>query len=375
MEATEIIGADWPYVLSMMPRDLEESAEERLALRRRRQVGSAGDLLRMALCYGLCDYSLRQTAAWAKLTGIGDMSDVAVLKRLRVADEWIGHLVVQWLAERGVTRGAEGLRVRVIDATGVRGPGSRGSDWRVHVGLDLAQERLASLEVTGAGEGETLLRHEVVEGEIIIADRGYGHREGVGHVLGKGGHVVVRINWQNFPLETPRGGRVDVVSSLETLTAGEVGDWPVRFKTREGYWRGRLIALRKTLAAAEREKKLILRERSRKGGKPDPRALRAAHFIYLFTDLPPQALTAPQALELYRLRWQVEIAFKRLKGLLHLDHLRAKEPALVRTYLYAKLLGALIVEEFFHRAVAFFPWGFPLPLAPGQPLAALPTVP
>ncbi len=227
-----VVEDEWQYVLNMMPADLESSAMEKLALRRRRAITSAGDLLRLALCYGLCDFSLRQTAAWAELIGLGSMSDVAVLNRLRGASDWLGHLVLRWLQDRGLPTNVPRMAVRVVDATSISGPGSKGTDWRVHLGLDLAGMRIRSAEVTGAGEGETLLRHTVAPGEIVLADGGYAHREGVASVLDDGGHVVVRINWRNFPLETRRGKPLDMVTCLQMLEPGELGDWPVQFRVK-----------------------------------------------------------------------------------------------------------------------------------------------
>jgi hypothetical protein len=228
------------------------------------------------------------------------------------------------------------------------------------VGLDLSKQQISTVEITGPEGGETLRRHRVAPGEVILADRGYGQREGVAHILDQEGHVLVRINWQNFPLQT-RGGRpLDLVACLETLRAGEIGDWPVQFEANGGVYAVRLLALRKSRAATEQAQKRIRHEASRKGRKPDRRSLRAAQFVYVLTDLAPQTLSADQGLELYRMRWQIEIAFKRLKSLLHLDHLRAKDPRLARSYLCAKILGALIVEELCEGALAFFPWGYPL---------------
>ena len=183
MNKVNIVEAQWPYVLAMMPADLEETAYAKLALARRREIGSAGDLVRLALLYGFCDLSLRQTAAWASLIGLGELSDVAVLHRLEKAADWLGHLVVQFLQERGLTRKVPALSVQVVDATVVSRPGSRGTDWRVHVGLDLAEQRITQIEVTGVEGGETLSRHEVREGQVVLGDRGYAHREGVARVL------------------------------------------------------------------------------------------------------------------------------------------------------------------------------------------------
>ena len=137
----------------------------------------------------------------------------------------------------------------------------------------------------------------------------------------------------------------------------------------------RLIALRKSAAATEVEQARVRHEARAKHHQVDARSLQAAQFIYLLTDLSAARLEAAQALELYRLRWQIEIAFKRLKGLLHLDHLRAKDPRLAATDLYAKLLGALLLDELYRQAEAFFPWGFALFGPAAQPLAALADAP
>lgn len=47
---------------------------------------------------------------------------------------------------------------------------------------------------------------------------------------------------------------------------------------------------------------------------------------------------------LYRLRWQVELLFKRWKGLLGLEQVRARRSVLVEVYLLGKILGGLLLE-------------------------------
>lgn len=360
MTNTDLIEADWQYVLDLMPADLDESAVAKLAIRRRREVDSAAALLRLALCYGFCDLSLRETAAQASLIGLGELSDVAVLKRLRNAADWLGHLVVQFLQQRGLTRDVPGIKVQIVDATVICRPGSKGTDWRLHLGLDLAQRCISSIELTGPEGGETFLRHAAAPGQVFLADRGYAHRDGVASILQQGADVIVRINWQNFPLATAKGKALDLVACAETLRPGQIADWDVQFRAGTSVHRARLLVLRKTQAAARKAQEQIRHEASRKGRQPDPHSLRAAHFIYLLATVPREQLPAAQGLELYRLRWQIEIVFKRLKSLLHLDNLRAKTPDLARAYLYAKILGALIIQELSESAVAFFPWGYRL---------------
>ena len=76
----------------------------------------------------------------------------------------------------------------------------------------------------------------------------------------------------------------------------------------------------------------------------------AAGFVLLLTNLPAETWDASRILYLYRLRWQIELAIKRLKSLLQLDALRAQDARLVQTYLLAKLLAALWIDQLVQQA-------------------------
>ena len=102
MDAQESLENEWPYLLSFLPPEetLEATARSCGAIQRRRAVAEASTLLRLALVYGFCGFSLRQTAAWAEAADIASLSDVALLKRFRKTPDWLGHLLGVKLAER-----------------------------------------------------------------------------------------------------------------------------------------------------------------------------------------------------------------------------------------------------------------------------------
>ena len=361
MKDESVIEADWDHVLLMLPEDLESTCAEKSALVRRREVCSAQDLLRICLGYGLCDMSLRRLAAWSCMQGLGELSDVAVLKRLRAASDWLGHLVMQMLHKRGLTGQVGKWRVRLVDATTIQRPGSKGTDLRLHVGFDLGRQSLATVELTDAKGGESFKRHQFAPDEIAVADRGYARAPGIAAALRQGAHVLVRGHWLSLALKNAKGTkRLDTIELMGLVAAGEVADWPVSIEDQGERFALRMIVMRKSESAADKERAEIRAEARKKGRSPDPRALFAAGFIMVVTDLDAQALPAVQALELYRFRWQIELEFKQLKSLHHLSSIRAKDERLARTYIFAKLLGALLVEELTEAGPAFFPWGFPL---------------
>jgi hypothetical protein len=295
------------------------------------------------------------------MQAVARLSDVALLKRLRQAAPWLGRLLGATLAEQlGVAPvEASRYRLRLVDATTVSQPGSRGTDYRIHLGLDLSRLSIDSLEVTGPEGGESLARFMVAPGDLVLGDRGYSHRRGLSSVREAGGDFLVRINWQNLPLEDAQQQRLDLAELLRQIQGEEVVDLEVRTAADTSRniaaLPARLIVARKPEAAAEKDRQKIHHEASRKGRKADARTLLAAGFCLLLTSLSRQQMSAQKALELYRLRWQIEMTFKRLKGLLDLGHVPAKDPQLAQSYLFAKLLAALLLENLTRGFLAFSP--------------------
>jgi IS4 transposase len=66
--------------------------------------------------------------------------------------------------------------------------------------------------------------------------------------------------------------------------------------------------------------------------------------LVLLTSLGTGDATPDQLLQLYRKRWQIEIAFKRLKSLIRFDRLPAKEPRLAKAWLCAHLILAIFID-------------------------------
>jgi len=356
-------------LLSLLPADLEASAKAWGALQRKRGVPSAQALLRLAFAYAYTGRSLRATATWAATAGVAHLSDVALLKRLRGAADWGGHLLAQLLVQQAALqrdRLPGGLQIRLIDATTVSRPGSRGTDYRVHLQFDLGTLTISAVTLTDASGGESLKQCPLAAGEWAVGDRGYAHRQGIAAATAAGAVVIVRLNWQNVPLQHREGAPFDLLAQLRGLQPGAVGEWAVQTapaKDGTPAVPGRLIALRKSPQVAEASRQKLRAAARKKGKTPDARTLEAAAYLFVFTTVQSAQLAAPAVLELYRFRWQIELAFKRMKGLLALDEMTAKDPALCRLFLCIKLLGALLVEQLSHRWVDFSPWGYGSPAA------------
>jgi len=85
--------------------------------------------------------------------------------------------------------------------------------------------------------------------------------------------------------------------------------------------------------------------------------LEYAKYIILFTTFPENEFSSSNVLEWYRIRWQVELVFKRFKSLAQLGHLPKYGDESAKAWLYGKLFVALIVEKLIAHACFISPWG------------------
>lgn len=365
MEDHSLIEEQWPYVLSLMPSDIEQSALEKEAILRKRQIKDAQTLLRLIFAYGWCGLSARQTCSWAKIKGLCSLSNVALLERLQYSAPWLALLVAQMLEKQcdKLNVGLNERSVRLVDASCLNRAGTCGTDRRLHLSFALNPLRIDSVFVTDSSVGESFNNFIVEPGDVLIGDRGYAHREGVWNTVASGADVVVRLNWQNFPLLCEDGEPFDILSHLRQLNGDELGEWVVWSAPngKMGSVRGRLVAVRKSSEAAERERRKIRAQAKKKGRTPDARSLEAADYIFIFSTLTSECITCEEVLQLYRFRWQIELVFKRLKSILQLDALPACSVELLHTLLLSRILAALIIEELISGTGAFSPWGYGLP--------------
>jgi hypothetical protein len=353
----------WDVIRRVFPPDLEAIARQSGSLRRARKVGDAETLLRLLLMHG-GGLSLEQTVLRAREQGLGRVSAVALFKRLRRSAAFLQQLARQLLQQ--VQQRAQqahwpgGYRFRLIDATTVKEPGPTGSCWRLHYSLRLPDLYCDHFELTDGQAGESFKRWQASPDEVLLADRAYAHREAVGALVDRGVKVVVRLNGRNFPLLTAQHRPFDLLARLRPLKVGQVKEWVVYFRFGEKCWPIRLCALRKSRVAAERAKRKARRKAQRKQHQLQADTLELSEYILVLTNLEAEAWSAPNVLELYRCRWQIELAFKRLKGLLKLGHLPKKDPDSARAWMQLKLLLALVTEKLCYDARFFSPWGYRL---------------
>ena len=124
--------------------------------------------------------------------------------------------------------------------------------------------------------------------------------------------------------------------------------------------KGRLCTVRKSAEAAAEARHKVRRKASKERNALKKETLEHAGYVTVFTTVNRHALSGEQVLSLYRDRWQIELVFKRLKGLVKLGALPKTEGESCKAWLHGKLVIALLAEHLHREAEFFSPWGYPL---------------
>jgi hypothetical protein len=335
--------------LQELPADYRELAIEFKAFTRSRKIKTPAQLLQVVMSYCGLDAVLRETAGQFTLLE-ERLTDTAIHKRLKACVPWVKALLGRLLGEAARPLLEGHLRFILVDGSTVQGPGATGTQYRLHLAIDLVRLEWTYSLVTDEHTGERLTHYPLQDGDVAIADRGYNQVDQWMELADRGVALVIRYNPHGLKLYTAAGQPVELERLVKETTATDLC-LPVQVRNKHRHFLNGYLHARCLPPAQAAEARRRARAAAKKAGRQlQARTLVLAGWVLIWTTLPPAVLPTDTVMGLYRLRWQVELAIKRLKSILNIDQLRAKKnSALADLYLHGKLLYAWVIEKRLRR--------------------------
>jgi Transposase DDE domain len=187
--------------------------------------------------------------------------------------------------------------------------------------------------------GSPLQHAPLPRGALRLADLGFFNLAVFAAMGAAGVYWLSRLQLATA-VSTPEGTRCDVLRWLATQTAPTVERAVCLGATH--HLPARLLAARVPAEVAAQRRRRLHADARRRGHTPSAAQLAAADWTLLVTTAPADLLTLPEALVLYRARWQVELLFKLWKGHGEIDTWRSTKPWRVLCEVFAKLLAMVI---------------------------------
>jgi hypothetical protein len=249
--------------------------------------------MRITFAYAVSDLSMKDVAAWAHAIGLAEITGPGLFYRLREAEGWLAEMLAKTLAEE-LDAAPAGLRIRVVDATAICGPGAEGTEWRAHAMIDADRGRLCAVELSDDRVGEGYGLHPLREGEVVLGDRGYSTARGIEAVVNAGAYPVVRLNPHAIRLCNMQRKRFDLATCEAGLTVTEIMELDV------------LVPVPPDSYSTDSGKKWALS--SAKAWIPARIAgarTRTDTVVWVLTTLGRERIDSHNLLQLYRVRWQI----------------------------------------------------------------------
>jgi len=329
------------------PPELASMAREFKAFARARKIKTVAQLLRIVLLYCGLDKSLREVAANVTITiTMREISDSAIAKRLIAAQAWVKAILPKMI-NLGKLRMDGNRRIIVVDGSCVESPGAKGREYLFHIALNLLTLEIVELIAGDRSKSESLTNFHFQAGDIVIGDRAYGQRRQKLIEASKGGYDVLLRSHSELPLiNSATGKQINLIKQLAGKSALAQDSLAVEIKSGDEKVSGWLHAFKLPRQAATKRRRKIKARAKKEKRNTRAKTLFLAGWLVIFTTLSPAEFPAQTIAALYRCRWQVEIAIKRLKSLLDLDLLRAHyRSPLADVWLNGKMLYVLMIER------------------------------
>ena len=321
-------------ILELLPADLEKAANETGALKRKREIKTAADLLRLVFLYVVQGMSYLEVSVIAKLKGIAQISDVGFMKRFAKCDK-----LIEWLLEKLNPQATahykkpekfEKYDIKALDASVVTSGGKVRITHRFHYAIDIFKLKSDQYKITSQKTGESLTNFRVRRGDLFLGDRAYGTKTSIEHCLAGGGDFIFRIRKNAFDIYCKNGKKIDLIDKLRRVKSDRTLSLDCFYLNAESnYVPIRICAMIKPKDRVE---------------NPEDDTEFMNNYIVVVTSIRDKNITAKDILDLYRLRWQVELYFKRLKSLMGFGDIPNKTEKNIKTWLNAKLVAAILLE-------------------------------
>jgi len=347
-------------ILKQLPEEYKEACWETKAMQRRIGIQNEESLLILCLYYAY-DKSLVDTSAYAKSFLSINISDVGFMKRFSACKDWIKWINQRMIEERtpvfNVPEKLKDKKLKAIDASDVMTKGAVKQSWHLHYAVDVFSMSCSEFHITPESTGETLENFTLNPKDLIIADRAYATITGIEHCQKAGADYIMRLRNKAFNLYDADGNAIQLTEDILKNVGTECRDFTVYYKTKEKELKPvRLCAVRKTEEEIAAEQEKLRRKESKKQIEITEDTKFSHNYFFVITSL-GEDFSCEEIIAIYRLRWQVEMVFKRFKSILGMGSMPTKTADSSETWLNCKMLIALLIEKML-SSVDFSPYRY-----------------
>lgn len=165
------------------------------------------------------------------------------------------------------------------------------------------------------------LKWRVRKGDLFIFDRGYGISNVFTEIDQRGGYFITRYNPHSVNIYKKVEEGYEKIDIWKLISNGENRRGVIEIKcyTKQGN-KLRLLMYKVNEEVSNKRRRELYKKARKAGRRPSKLSLQLCNWCLIITNIEKEkGINYEQMLNLYSMRWQIEIIFKQLKSILKID--------------------------------------------------------
>ena len=322
-----------------------QKAKELGAIQRERKITEPLNLIWALLIYANEKISIRILSVIATILGIGSISDRAWSKKMLNTKEWLKYIVCKMSSKLNVRDITLKRVIKIVDCSRIAQTGKERNEVRVHTSFNLNEGLIDEVHLTDKHVAESFEHYEIEQGNIIIGDRAYGKSKVIEYTASRQADILARMSPSQIKLYDKEGKKINMYNILKSSKEKKFEHKYYVIENKKK------IAVRVICSAIPEDKmesvnkriKTEMKKHQTKNSKPETKEY--AKWIILVTTLDSKEYSIEEVIRLYKLRWQIELLFKRMKQHLEAHKIPKGSYQYAEILVYLWIITWLIVEK------------------------------
>jgi len=223
---------------------------------------------------------------------------------------------------------------------------------KIYLNYNYTQKSIADLETTEGVKSDSKFTDKIIsilkKDDLVLRDLGFFKIDSLKKIAEKGAYYLSRYFLStNLYIDDKK---VDLLEFLESKKHLGIIDEEVEISTKK--LSTRLVAIRVSDDVYNERVRVLKRAYQQRRRTPKKETLKLQRYVIFVTNIPKDMIEAKYIGTIYRLRWEIELCFKRWKSILKIDRLTGESGNRTLCFIYAKLIAILLINNFEQYALA-----------------------
>lgn len=241
----------------------------------------------------------------------------------------------------------------LLDTTSLKEEGQIGEVYRIHSSYAITKNQISSVNVTDSHTAESVKNFKINKNSLYLADRAYCTASQMTYMIENNAEFIFRMKYNGVKLYSGKNcdKRFDLVEYISASKRNYTSK-TVYIKYGDKVSKIKIVAKRLGEEVTQSNRKAVLKKAQKRGDVIRPETLKMCEWLILATSLADKSNES--ILRTYRLRWQIELLFKRFKTFINLRKIRKSTSNYAFSYIFLALIYFFALELFVDISEPFF---------------------